>query len=152
MRFQFLQFRFLIAHGRQLAPQKVPNFGTGVGMFILKDKKLPNLFEREAEIFRPLYKCQPFDGSLGKLPVAGGRSRRRRQQSLALIEADRFQIYCSAVRELASCQAIHVARIDPVVIYRVKAGVKAGQRTCSAQRAEQGKQALVRYCRVSSQC
>jgi hypothetical protein len=56
------------------------------------------------------------------------------------------------VRELASCQAIHVARIDPVVVYRVKAGVKAGQRTCSAQRAEQGKQALARYCRVSSRC
>jgi hypothetical protein len=25
------------------------------------------------------------------------------------------------VRELTSCNAIHVARIDPVVIYRVKA-------------------------------
>ena len=121
MRFQFLQLRSLIAHGRQLAPQKVPNFGTGIGVFILKDKKLPNLFEREAEIFRPLYKRQPFHGRLGKLTVAGGRSRRRRQQSLAFIEADRFQIYFSAVRELASCKAIHVARIDPVVTYRVKA-------------------------------
>ena len=121
MRFQFLQFRSLIAHGGQLAPQKLLNFGTGVGVFILKDKKLSNFFEREAEIFRPLYKLQPFDGRLGKLTVAGGRSRRARQQSLAFIKAHRFQIYFSAVRELTSCNAIHVARIDPVVTYRVKA-------------------------------
>src|SRR5437763_1115123 len=75
-------------------------------------EQLPDLLQREPERLRLLYETQPTHGLSIERAIAGGCTRRLREQAPALVVPDGLQVHAALDRQLAGPETFHLAHLE----------------------------------------
>src|SRR5690606_20702672 len=102
-----LQVGALRTHLGEMSRSQIPRLGTGLVTLIGETQERADLVEAEAQFARPQDEAKPPLMMGVVATIAGGRARRRGQQTDLLVIAHGFEIAACPPSELGSLKALH---------------------------------------------